>query len=84
MEHSLDGGRTWRESQRRAAPGREPNASKVELELIGPDGKKKKIECTPGRFQNQVVSFAFDPRDDDTIYACANAGLYRLKLGGGR
>ena len=58
--------------------GREPGATVWDLEFVGPDGKKQKFQAVPGRFRNQVVSFAFDPRDAGTIYACAHAGLYRL------
>ncbi len=60
--------------------GREPGAPVVKINLIGPDGKSQMHEATDRRFQNQVVSFAFDPCDPETLYACAHAGLYQLRL----
>ncbi len=78
VEHSIDGGQTWRDLSAGLRLGREPGATVWDLEFVGPDGKKQKFQAVPGRFRNQVVSFAFDPRDAGTIYACAHAGLYRL------
>ena len=80
VEQSTDGGKTWRDLSAGLRLGRESGAPVYKIDFVGSDGKAQVLEGTDRRFQNQVLSFTFDPRDPDTLYACAHAGLYRLKL----
>lgn len=80
VERSTDGGKTWQDLSTGLRLGRDPNAPLYKVNWIGPDGQQQVLEGTDQRFENGVASFAFDPRDPDTLYASAHARLYRLKL----
>lgn len=80
VEASRDGGQTWTDVSSGLRLGREPNAPVRKVDFVGPDGKKQVLEGTLHRYHNQIESFAFDPTDPSVLYACAHAGLYRLKI----
>lgn len=80
VDRSDDGGQTWRDFSAGLRLGREPGAPVKKVQLRLPDGTTQQLEGTLHRYQNEVIAFCFDPLDPDTLYACAHAGLYRVRL----